>query len=226
MRGIALLTAATLLSASGPAAAAWQGYENEELGYAVTFPGPPGEANGTYRSDLLPGVPTHYATYKEGNETFLTIVVDTGRPQDGAILLGEFEYWLTHFGDVIVNTATRLNVGMEYGRFLSIDCHEDVISEGPLQVERAKRLFMDAAALDCPTGARLSASLYFTQGRLYAITAMVVGEEAMLSPAPIRFINSLQWIAGNAEYGRELLARSSLAERAAELDAERAAGPE
>jgi len=226
LRGIAWLTAAMLLFATGSAVAAWQGYENEALGYAVTFPGPPTEATGTYKSDLLPGVPTNYATYKEGDETFLTLVVDTGRLQDGAILLGEFEYWLSHFGDVIVNTATRLNVGMEYGRFLSIECHEGVISDGPLQVERAKSLFMDAAALDCPTGARLSAGIYFTQGRLYAITAMVAGAEAMLSPAPVRFINSLQWIAGNAEYGRELLARSSLAERAAELDAERAAGPE
>ncbi len=226
MRGIVWLIAVTLLSASGPAVAAWQGYEDEALGYAVTFPGPPTEAAGSYKSDLLPGVPTHYATYREGDETFLTLVVETGRLQDGAILLGEFEYWLSHFGDVIVNTATRLNVGMEYGRFLSIDCHADVISDGPLQVERAKRLFMDAAAFDCPTGARLSASLYFTQGRLYAITAMVAGDEAMLSPSPVRFINSLQWIAGNAEYSRELLARSSLAEQAAARDAERAAGAE
>ena len=226
MRAIAWFSALTLLAATGPAAAAWQGYENEALGYAVTFPGTPTEADGNYKSDLLPGVPTHYATYKEGDETFLTIIVDTGRLQDGAILLGEFEYFLSHFGDVIVNTTTRLNVGMEYGRFLSIHCHDAVVSEGPLQVERAKRLFMDAAALDCPTGARLSAGLYFTQGRLYAITAMVAGADATLSPSPIRFINSLQWIADNAEYGHELLARSSLAERAAEMDAERAAGPE
>jgi hypothetical protein len=223
LRRIILLAAAMTLTTIGSAVAAWQGYENEELGFAVTFPGVPTEATGTYKSDLLPGVPTHYATYREGEGTFLSLVVDTGRLQDGAILLGEFEYWLSHFGDVIVNTPVRLNVGMEYGRFLSIDCREGVVSEGPLQVERAKRLLNDAAAFDCPSGARLNSGLFFTQGRLYAIMGMMTGADAALSPAPIRFVNSLEWIASNAEYGRELLARSSLAEQAAARDAERAA---
>jgi hypothetical protein len=220
---IGALSTALVVFAAAPALAAWQGYQNEELGYAVTFPGEPVEATGNYRSDLIPGAPTHYTVYKEGDGTFMALAVDTGRREDGAVIMGEFEYWLSHFGDVVVNTTSRLNVGMEYGRFICIDCRDQVVSDGPLQVERAKRLFQDAAQFDCPNGARISLNLFFTQGRLYAILGMMAGDEAKLSPAPVRFTNSLQWIAGNADYGRELLARSSLAERAAERDAAAAA---
>ena len=215
MRPIALLTALLAFFAATPAFAAWQTYNNEPFGYSVTFPGAPTEGRGTYKSDLIPGAPTHHATFRDGEATFLTLVVDTGRREDGTVIMGEFEYWLSHFGDVVVNTTSRLNVGMEYGRFLTIDCRENVASDGPLQVERAKRLFGEAAALACPAGARLCTNIFFTQGRLYAIVAMQAGEEAKGSPALVRFTNSLQWIAGNAEYGRGLIARSSLAGRAA-----------
>jgi hypothetical protein len=215
LRPIALLTAVVALFVSAPASAAWQTYNNEPLGYSVTFPGTPAEARGVYKSDLIPGVPTHYTTLREGESTFLALVVDMARPEDGTVIMGEFEYWLSHFGDVVVNTALRLNIGMEYGRFLTIDCRDGVVSDGPLQVERAKRLFQEAASFDCPNGARLSADLFFTQGRLYMIAGMQAGEDAKLSSAPVRFTNSLQWIAGNAEYGRGLIARSSLAGRAA-----------
>ncbi len=211
------------LAFSAPASAAWSGYENEALGYAITFPGTPVEHTGSYTSDLIENAPTHYSLYQEGDGMFMVLVVDTGRLEDGTVIMGEFEYWLTHFGDVVVNTTSRLNVGMEYGRFLTIDCHDNVISDGPLQVERAKRLFQGAANFDCPTGGRITMNLFFTQGWLYAIMARTVGEEAKLSPAPVRFVNSLQWVAGNAEYGRSLIARSPLAERAAELNAANAA---
>ncbi|MEY4878987.1 MAG: hypothetical protein RJB62_456 [Pseudomonadota bacterium] len=225
MRQIVILSILAALFLSSPASAAWTGYENEEFGYAITFPGTPTEATGNYRSDLIPGAPAHYSLYEEGDGMFMVLVVDTGRLEDGAVLLGEFEYWLSHFGDIVVNTTVRLNVGMEYGRFLTIECHDDVVSEGPLQVERAKRLFQEAANFDCASGARITTNLFFTQGRLYAIIARQTGEEAKLSPAPVRFVNSLQWIAGNAEYGRSLIARSSLAERAAELNAAAAQPP-
>lgn len=225
MRQIALLTAVIALLASTPASAAWQSYTSEPLGYSVTFPGTPTEARGVYTSDLIPGAPTHTATFRDGESTFLTLIVDTGRPQDGTVIMGEFEYWLSHFGDVVVNTTSRLNVGMEYGRFLTIDCRDDVASDGPLQVERARRLFQEAAGLACPKGARLSANLFFTQGRLYAIAGMQAGADARLSPAPVRFTNSLQWIAGNADYGRGLIARSSLAGRAAAPAAPAAPAP-
>jgi hypothetical protein len=223
LRPIALLTALIALFAASPAAAAWQTYSNQNLGYSVSFPGASSESAGTYKSDLIPGVPTHQARFQEGDSTLLVLTVDTGRREDGAIIMGEFEYWLSHFGDVVVNTTLRLNVGMEYGRFLTLDCRAGVPSDGPLQVERANRLFQEAANLSCPTGARLSAALFFTQGRLYAIIGMQTGADAKLSNAPVRFINSLQWIAGNAEYGRALIARSSLADRAAAAAAAAAA---
>jgi hypothetical protein len=220
---ITLLTAAFAVGISAPAAAAWQSYKNEKLGYAVVFPTAPVEATGTYKSDLIPGAPTTYATARDGDGTFLALVVDTGRPDDGTIIMGEFEYFLSHFGDVVVNTTLRLNVGMEYGRFLTVDCHDNVASDGPLQVERAKRMFQDAARLTCPAGARMSSALFFTQGRLYLIAAIQAGEDAKASGAPVRFVNSLEWIGANAEHGRALIARSSLAAKAAAAAAAAAA---
>ena len=213
MRKIGLLSAIISLLFVASAEAAWQTYNNEAMGYSVTFPGKPTDTRGTYKSDLIPMAPTQVATFRDGEASFLALVVETGRPEDGTVIMGEFEYWLAHFGDVVVNTTSRLNVGMEYGRFLTLDCRDGVLSDGPLQVERAKRLFQDAAALNCPSGTRMSANLFFTQGRLYLIAAMQAGADAKLSPALVRFTNSLQWIAGNAEYGRGLIARSSLAGR-------------
>jgi hypothetical protein len=215
LRKFVLLAAGFAVAVSAPATAAWQGYKNERLGYAVVFPTAPTEAVGNYKSDLIPGAPTAYATARDGDGTFVALVVETGRPEDGTIIMGEFEYFLSHFGDVVVNTTLRLNVGMEYGRFLTIDCRDGVASDGPLQVERAKRMFQDAAKLSCPNGARLAANLFFTQGRLYLIAAIQAGPDAKASGAPVRFTNSLEWIGGNAEHGRALIARSSLAGRAA-----------
>ncbi len=215
MRQFALLTAIFALFVASPAAAAWTTYNNEPLGYSVTFPGVPTEARGNYKSDLIPSAPTQYSSFRDGDATFMALVVDTGRLEDGTVIMGEFEYWLGHFGTVAVNTISRLNIGMEYGRFITIDCRDNVVSDGPLQVERAKRLFQDAASFTCPAGARLSVNLFFTQGKLYAIIGMQAGEDAKLSADPVRFTNSLQWIAGNAEYGRGLIARSSLAGKAA-----------
>jgi hypothetical protein len=220
-----MLVAAIAMAVSVPASAAWQAYKNEKLGYAVVFPTAPTEATGNYKSDLIPGAPTTYATARDGDGTFLTLVVDTGRPEDGTAIMGEFEYFLSLFGDVVVNTTSRLNVGMEYGRFLTIECRDGVASDGPLQVTRAKRLFQDAAKLSCPAGARLAANLFFTQGRLYMIAGIQAGADAKASGAPVRFTNSLEWIGGNAEHGRALIARSSLADKAAAAAAAATAPP-
>jgi hypothetical protein len=209
------MLAAGLLILSAPAEAAWQRTENQKLGYAVVFPAAPRDSTGNYKSDVIPGAPTSVSTARDGDGTYLVMVADTGRPEDGTVIMGEFEYWLAHFGSVVVNTTLRLNVGMEYGRFIAIDCRDNVASDGPLQVERAKRLFQEAAQFSCPVGARLSAGLFFTQGKLYFVAGVMAGPDAKGSGNPTRFVNSLEWVGANAEHGRALIAKSSLAEKAA-----------
>jgi hypothetical protein len=205
LRQIALITAAVAIVAAGPAAAAWQTYTNEPLGYSVMFPGKPTEGTGVYRSDLVPGATTHYATLKDGDSTFIAIEIDTGQAEEGASLVGEFEYWLTQIGHITLDNLSRLNVGMEYGRFLTVDCRDDIIPEGPNRAVRARQIFKDAASLVCPNGAQLTTNVFFTGGRLYAITGIQAGEDAKVSSAPGRFANSLDWVGANADHARTLI---------------------
>jgi hypothetical protein len=159
---------------------------------------------GVYRSDLVRNGATHYAALKDGNETFVALEIDTGLREDGASLMGEYEYWLSQIGDIALDSISRLNVGMEYGRFVTIDCRDDVVAEAPKRAMRARQIFSDAAGLACPNGARLTANLFFTQGRLYAIMGMVSGPQAKVSSDPGRFANSLDWIGANAEHALSL----------------------
>jgi hypothetical protein len=218
LRFSALLFAAIAVTFSAPAFAAWQGYENEELGYSVSFPGEPSEGTGIYRSDLAFDAPTHYTRLVDGDAVYSVTVIDTGRVDEGAIVINEFEYWLGHFGDISLNTVSRLNTGMEYGRFINIDCRDGVLSDGPNQTERAHRIFMEAGEISCPDGARLTANIFFTQGRLYAVIAVLAGPNARTSGAPSRFANSLGWIGANAEHAEGLIDWDA---RAAALDIER-----
>jgi hypothetical protein len=205
LRQIALMTLALVFAAIGPADAAWQKYENEDLGYGVMFPAEPTEGIGFYRSDLAPNAPTHFSKLEDGESTFIAMVIDTGRVEEGASLLGEVEYWLGHIGDIVLNTISRLNIGMEYGRFLSIDCRDDVVPEAANQTVRANYIFDNAAGLNCPNGARLTVNMFFNQGRLYVAAGMQEGANAKRSGAPGRFANSLGWIGANAERAQTLV---------------------
>jgi len=199
------MTLAFLFVAIGPANAAWQKYENEELSYGVMFPAEPTEGTGFYRSDLAPNAPTHFSKLEDGDSTFIAMVIDTGRPEEGASLLGEVEYWLGHIGDIVLNTISRLNIGMEYGRFLSIDCRDDVVPEAANQTVRANYIFDNAAGLNCPNGARLTVNMFVNQGRIYIAAGMQEGANAKRSGAPGRFANSLGWIGANAERAQTLV---------------------
>ncbi len=205
MRQIVLMTLAFAFTLAGPANAAWQKYENEPLGYGVMFPAEPTEGTGFYRSDLAPNAPTHFAKLEDGESTFIALVIETGRVEDGAILLGEIEYWLGHIGDIVLNSISRLNTGMEYGRFLSIDCRDDVVPEALNQTVRAHYIFDIAAGLNCPNGARLTVNMFFNLGRLYVAAGMQEGANAKRSGAPGRFANSLGWIGANAERAQTLV---------------------
>jgi hypothetical protein len=200
-----LAMAAIAAFVTSPALAAWQAYENEALGYSVMFPAEPVEGTGVYRADLVPAGATHYTQLRQGDATFTVVVIETGRSEDGAIVIGEFEYWLGHLGDIALNTISRLNTGMEYGRFISLDCRDGVASDGPNQTARALRIFEDAAALSCAEGARLTANVFFTQGRLYMVAGIQAGPNARTSGAPGRFANSLGWVGDNAEHAEGLV---------------------
>lgn len=207
MRPNACTIAAILLVSAGPAAAAWETYTKEALGYSVMMPGKPTEGTGIYRSDLVPGATTHFLKLVDGDTTFLALEIDTAEPNEGTSLTGEFEYWLSQIGNIAANNVSRLNVGMEYGRNLTVDCSDDVVPEAPKQTDRAKLMFANAAGFACPNGARLMANLFFTQGRLYAVIGMQAGPDAKRASAPVRFVNSLGWVGANADHAKAMLAK-------------------
>jgi hypothetical protein len=207
LRRIALMSAAFVIAASAPAfaAGAWHIYMNETWGYSAQFPGEPTEGTGVYRADLIPEAPTHIARYKDGDGTFSAVVIEAGREEDGAFILGEFEYWLGHVGTIALSSVSRLNVGMEYGRFLTIDCSAEFISEDPNQALRAPQMFEDAAGIECPDGARMSVNFFYSQGKIYAMFGVMAGPDARESGAPGRFVNSFGWEGENSERARNLI---------------------
>jgi hypothetical protein len=205
VRLLILVAAAIVLLAPAAEAAAWEPYTNEAQGYSVQFPGKPTERTGVYRAELVTEAPTHFATLKDGQTSFTVLVIDTGLPEEGGILMGEFEYWLAYYGDIALNTVSRLNIGAQYGRFITIDCRDDVVPEGPLRVEKAHEMMEDAANLVCPNGARMTANVFFTLGRLTAVIGIQEGENAKTANAPGRFANSLGWVGTNAAHTRTLL---------------------
>lgn len=205
MARLIFMIAALCFAASPSVAAGWETYSNQALGYNVMLPGKPVESTGIYRSDLLRGAPTHVATLTDGDTTFIALEVDTGEPEEGTAIVGELENWLNQMGRVAANSVSRLNVGMEYGRYLTVDCSDDVATEGPKQGDRARKILKDAAGLVCPNGARLTMNIFFTQGRLYAVTGMETGPDAKRASAPVRFANSLSWIGANADHARAML---------------------
>jgi hypothetical protein len=196
-----------LAALAGPAhaAAAWEPYTNEQLGYQVQFPGKPTEQTGVYRADLVREAPTNFATLKDGDASYTVLVIHTNLPNEGAILMGEFEYWLAYYGDVALNTVSRLNIGHQYGRFITIDCRDDVVPEGPLRTEKAHEMMEDAANIVCPNGARMTVNMFFTLGRLYAMIGIQAGENARTANAPGRFVNSLGWAGPNSAHARTLV---------------------
>ena len=202
---MSIAAAFVLLAPAAQAAAAWEPYTNEAVGYTVQFPGKPTEKTGVYRAELVTEGATHYATVKDGDATFTVLEIDTGLPEEGAILMGEFEYWLAYYGDIALNTVSRLNIGGQYGRFITIDCRDDVVPEGPLRVEKAHEMMEDAAGLVCPNGARMTANIFFTLGKLYAASGVQAGENAKTSNALGRFANSFGWAGANAAHTRNLL---------------------
>ena len=205
LRQIALMTAAVAILASGPAAAAWETYTNTTYGYSVEMPGKPTEGTGVYHSDLAPTAATHYVKLTDGNTTFIAMEIDTGRNDVGGLLLGEYEYWLGHIGQITLSNVSRLNIGMEYGRFIDIDCRDDFIPDDPNEGMRARQMFKDVAGITCTNGARITANLFFNQGRLYVATAIQTGDDAKLSGTPGRFANSFDWIGANAERAKTLV---------------------
>jgi hypothetical protein len=204
LRLFALIVAGVTLAGPARAAAAWEEYTNQALGYSVQFPGKPTEGNGVYRAELVREGRTHFATLRSGDATFTALVIETGLPAEGAILMGEFEYWLAYYGDIALNTVSRLNIGLQYGRFITLDCRDDVIPEGPLRTEKAHEMMEDAANIVCPNGARMTANIFFTQGRLYAFIGIQAGENAKVANAPGRFVNSAGWTGANSQHANSL----------------------
>src|SRR5215471_191491 len=196
---------ATVVIASTLTAAAWKVYRQPELGFLVEFPGDPQASTGRYHTGLVQSATAHTFSLKDDQTLYAATVVDLlERKEEGATLLGEAESSLTMLGEVASISISRVTpgAGAIYGQFITIDCRSGRTG-GRGQAETARSWFKDMTGAECPDRSRLVANVFFTRGRLYFIQGINLpgAEDALLSPAAMRFANSLSFLGGNAGRG-------------------------
>lgn len=198
MRMSALTIAAGIAGPWSFTAEAWEEYENEAFGYAVSFPAAPSERTGVYGTRILPNANVHYLFLEDETNIYSAAVVETEKV-DGTSIIGEADYNLSMLGDTVLNNVSRLTGTMDHGRFITIDCREDFVPEvggGDLAFAIRNREMLSAAmGIECPTDARLTANLFFKNGLLYLIMGVnKPGPNARISINAGRFANSIGWI--------------------------------
>lgn len=194
------LTAAIAVALVPRPAAAWEEYQNETFGYAVSFPGPPSERTGVYETRMLPEAEVRYLFLEDETNIYSAAVIETGKV-DGTSILGEADYNLTMLGDTVLNNVSRLTGTMDYGRFITIDCREDFNHEVGSDDDdltfaiRNREMIKAATGIECPTNARLTANLFFKNGLLYLIVGVnKPAPDAKISFNAGRFANSIGWL--------------------------------
>ena len=111
MRPIGLMIASALI-ASSLAAASWKEYHQPQFGFVVEFPADPSASTGNYKTTLVPATASHNLSLKEDNAHYVATVVDLpDRKEEGAILLGEAEFYLRQLGDVTSTSMSRVEPG-------------------------------------------------------------------------------------------------------------------
>jgi hypothetical protein len=161
MRQIAVILA--LLAASAPATAqSWKEYRDPAYSFAVSFPGDPTITMTTYQAGDRP-VEARVYSVAEDNAVFKVTIAEIADPAlDEKAVIDQAIENLAQGGEIKVNIAHR--VGRVFGRQLSI------------------------VGAD---GSRLSAAVFYLNGRLYQIEgrALATGEDA--TGEAIRFQQSL-----------------------------------
>lgn len=201
MKFLTTLLCASAIGGSAMAAQAWVDYRNEELGYEVQFPEKPTEWKGVYTAEIIRNIPTRVEMVKTKAGPYTVMIADfSSRKEDGAILIGEVEYWLGNIGEISVNNTARLTQGRNYGRFLTINCSDDFIPEGEGLDIYAKKMWKDAANVECPNGARMVTNIYLVKGKLMVVIGVNYPDETgdVDGPAALRFAQSVAWYGPNA----------------------------
>jgi hypothetical protein len=195
MRAIALMMVAPLAAAS-PAAASWKEYPQPQLGFVVEFPSDPASTTGNYKTTTA-----HIYSVKDDESVFLATVVDLlDRKDEGATLLGEAESMVRQLGDVTSVSASRVEPGRAavFGRFITIVCRSAHVPDLLGQTaESVRAWFKNITGAECADGSRLMANMFFHRGRLYIIQGMNLPTEDTLSPAALRFANSISFFAAD-----------------------------
>jgi hypothetical protein len=200
MRGIALMMVAVLAAAT-PAAASWKEYPQPQLGFVVEFPSDPASTTGNYKTTLVPSATVHIYSVRDDQSVFMATVVDLlDRKEEGATLLGEAESMVRQLGDVTSVSASRVEPGRAavFGRFITIVCRSAHVPDLLGQTaESVRAWFKNITGTECADGSRLMANMFFHRGRLYIIQGMNLPTEDTLSPAALRFANSISFFAAD-----------------------------
>src|SRR5437763_4292345 len=199
MRVIALMIAAMLIVCE-PASAAWKEYPQPQLGFVVEFPADPSNSTGAYKTTLVPSGVAHIYSVKEDKAIYIATAVDLlDRKEEGATLLGEAESMMRQLGDVTSVSASRVEPGRAavFGRFITITCRSAHVPDLLGQTAESVRVWLkNGSGLECPDGGRLVVNMFFHRGRLYMIQGMNLPDgDALLSPAALRFANSISFFA-------------------------------
>jgi hypothetical protein len=174
-------------------------YRNTEFAFGVLFPQQPAVRNVTYKLPLVPNPPMArtFSSSEESSYFSLTVVDFFGREDEGASLLIEAEFYLALIGDVVLNSTSRVQGGLDatYGRMLALDCRSDIIPDQPGQTHAAHVWFKDITGRDCPDGGRVMVTSFFRQGRMYlfiGINEPVNGDA--IRPAAMQFVQSVSFL--------------------------------
>jgi hypothetical protein len=161
---------AVLAGASPAAAEGWKEYRDAAYAFAVSFPGDPKIEAASYRDADGRTFPSQVYSVAQNNAVFKVTIVDMSDPApDESAVIDQAIKNLSAGGEIKVNIAHR--VSRVFGRQLSI-------------VEA--------------DGSRVSAAVFFHEGRLYQIEgqALATGDDA--TGEAIRFQQSLMFTDGTS----------------------------
>jgi hypothetical protein len=202
VRPFSLLT--TALIAISPDAGNWKEYPQPPLGFVVEFPADPVASSGCYQTVLVPSATANIFSVREDRAIYVATVVDIpAHSEEGAILLGEAESLLVQLGDVTSISISRADGDpVVYGRLIMMDCRAgrtpDLTSE---MADTSRAWFRQIAGVEFGDLSRLTANLFFSDGRLYLIQAIHL-PSAEDSAAALRFTNSVHFLTANSSRER------------------------